>query len=155
MDNLVDLLDQLHDIVEPPPVSMLPATPAWAALGVAVLALAAALAGLWLRHRRRTRARRAALAALRALEPALARGDAAALGQLDALIRRVALAAFPRAEVASLSGRAWIAFLDATGGAFDPHAEALLAAPYAPAPPAYDGRAVARAARAWIAARDA
>jgi hypothetical protein len=31
------------------------------------------------------------------------------------LVKRVALAAFPRERVASLSGQEWLAFLDATG----------------------------------------
>jgi hypothetical protein len=38
-----------------------------------------------------------------------------ALGELPALVKRVALAAWPRERVASLSGSALLAFLDHTG----------------------------------------
>jgi hypothetical protein len=156
-DNLVDLLDQLQDIVEPAPVSLLPATAAWAVLGAVLLALLALGLRRWLRQRRATRYRRAALATLKALEPALAAGDARALWHLDELIRRTALAAFPRREVAALTGPAWIEFLERTGGAggFAGLQDALLAAPYAPGPLAFDGPALARAARQWISRQHA
>ena len=150
-DSLISLIGQLHDIAPPPPVSMMPATWAWAALAAVLLAALAAGLRLWLGHRRRTAYRRAALAELRTLAPALARGDPGALAALDRLIRRTALAAFPRAEVATLAGADWIAFLDRTGGAFDPYAAPLVAGPYAPRPPAFDGPGLVGAARHWIA----
>lgn len=147
--SLIDLLDQLHDLAEPPPVSMMPATWAWAVLaGMVALAVAAALVA-WRRHRRATAYRRAALAELDALVPGLAAGDPGALARLQELLRRTALAAFPRAEVATLTGDAWAGFLDRTGGAFGSLAPAIAAAPYKP-PAAYDGAAVTAAARAWI-----
>jgi len=151
VDSLVELLDQLQDIVEPPPVSMAPATWTWAVLATLLLALAALAAVAWLRHRRRTAYRRAALAELDALAPALSRGDVPALAALAALIRRTALAAFPRDEVATLTGSGWIAFLDRTGGSFAPFAAALASGPYAADPPAFDGPRMLRAARHWIA----
>jgi hypothetical protein len=150
-DSLVDLLDQLQDVLEPPPVSMVPATWGWAVLALLLLGAAALAAWAWLRHRRATAYRRAALAELHALAPALERGDPDTLAALERLLRRTALAAFPRAEVATLTGDAWLAFLDRTGGGFAGFGPALAAAPYAPAPPAVDGRAVLRAARHWIA----
>jgi hypothetical protein len=68
-DSLIDLLDQLQDISEPPPVSMWPATWAWAVLaGLLLLALAIGVVALF-RHRRATAWRRAALAELRRLAP--------------------------------------------------------------------------------------
>jgi hypothetical protein len=149
--SLVDLLDELRDIAEPSPVSMLPATWAWAVLAALLLALAAAGAAAWLRHRRANAYRRAALAELDALAPALEGGDPGALAALARLLRRTALAAFPRAEVATLTGDAWIGFLDRTGGSFAAHAEALTSGPFAPAPPALDAPELVGAARAWIA----
>jgi hypothetical protein len=148
-ENLVDLLGELQDIVEPPPVSLLPQTWAWAVL--AALAFVALGFGLWafLRYRRATAWRRAALAELRALTPALEAGDPGALAGLETLLRRVALVAFPRAEVARLTGGSWARFLAETGGGFGPLAAALAAAPYRPAS-GYDGTAAVAAARRWI-----
>jgi hypothetical protein len=149
-DSLVDLLDQLHDIVEPPPVSMMPATWGWAVVGAAMLAVLGLLLWLYARHRRATAYRRAALAELDMLAPRLEAGDATALAAAETLLRRTALAAFPRAQVATLTGSDWLAFLDRTGGDFAAVGPALAAAPYAPAP-AFDGAAALRAARHWIA----
>ncbi len=149
-ETLVGLIDQLGAIAEPAPVSMAPATPAWAVLALVLVAAAALGLLAWIRHRRATAYRRAALKELRALAPAIGQGDPTALASLDILLRRTALAAFPRAEVASLTGPAWIAFLDRTGGALAPHGPALTAAPYARTPPAFDGPAVLGAARHWL-----
>ena len=148
-ESLVDLLDQLQDIAEPPPVSMAPATWAWAVLAALALALLAVAAAAFLRHRRATAYRRAARAELRALAPALEAGDPAALAAAEAVLRRTALAAFPRAEVAALTGGAWLGFLARTGGTLGAAGPALAAAPYAPTP-AFDGAAVLRAAERWI-----
>ena len=63
--------------------------------------------GRSLRHRRATAWRRAALAELARLAPGLEAGDPAALAGLQTLLRRVALVAFPRVEVARLTGEAW------------------------------------------------
>lgn len=155
-DSLVDLLDQLDDITEPPPVSMLPATPAWAVLALVLLAALALALRAWHRHRRRTAWRRAALAELRALAPGLEAGEPTALAALQTLLRRVALATAPRAQVAPLAGDGWARFLADTGfgapaGALAPD---LAAAPYRPAP-RFDGAAALAAARAWIRRRHA
>lgn len=150
-DSLIGLLGQLQDIVEPAPVSMWPATPAWTVLALVVLALLGYAARACLRRRRATAYRRAALAELKALQPALERADAQALAGLDVLIRRTALAAFPRRDVASLTGAEWVAFLDRTGGRFEAFAGALAVDPYSPSARYSNGRALAGAARHWIA----
>jgi hypothetical protein len=148
-DSLAGLLDQLHDIAEPPPVSMFPATWAWAVLAVLVLVLLAVALVAWLRHRRANAYRRAALAELDALAPALRAGDPRALAAAETVLRRTALAAFPRTEVATLSGDAWLAFLARTGGDFGALGPALAAAPYA-TPPPFDGARALAAVRHWI-----
>jgi hypothetical protein len=148
-DNLVDLLDQLRDITEPPPIPMWPATWAWAVLAALLLAGLALGAVAFVRHRRATAWRRAALAELRGLAPELAAGDPVALARLQTLLRRVALVTAERAEAAPLAGDAWAGFLERTGGDFGALGAALAAAPYRPAP-AYDGGAAISAARRWI-----
>lgn len=151
-ETLVDLLGQIAAITEPPPVSMLPATPAWVVLAVLLLAALVAALLAWRRHRARTAWRRAALAELHALAAGLRSSDPAALAALQTLLRRVALATAPRREVASLTGAGWAGFLADTGARFGPLD--LADAPYRPAA-SYDGAAALAAARAWIRARHA
>lgn len=106
--DLVGLLDRLVPVPEPPPISLWPQTEGWIWLAVLLLVLGIALAQRWLRHRRDNAYRRAALAAI-----ASAGDDAVALA---AILRRTALAAYPRAQVAALQGDAWLAFLDQAYG---------------------------------------
>ncbi|KQY57982.1 hypothetical protein ASD52_22040 [Ensifer sp. Root142] len=115
---LAAALRGLADIALPPPVSMLPQTWAWAVLaGLVLLAIAFALRR-WYRHRELNRYRREALGELRQIEQriraAQTRGDA--LAALPALIKRTALAVWPRETIANLSGKGWIGFLDAHSG---------------------------------------
>ncbi len=103
-------LSRLHDIVTPPPVSLWPSAPGWWLVGAALLVLAVVAVIEFARRRRALRYRRAALVELAALR------DAAPDAQLPRLLKRVALVAHPRAEVAALSGPDWWSFLDRTGG---------------------------------------
>ena len=110
--NLIELLDMLKPVPEPDPISMFPATQGWVWLGLA-LCLAALLVGRWSWRRWRANAyRRAALAELKTA------GDDPAT--VAAILRRAALVAYPRGQVASLTGAAWLAFLEKTcdGAAF-------------------------------------
>ena len=112
-------LERLHDIVAPPPVSWWPPAPGWY-VAAAVLLIAVA----WLGYRRwrayrANRYRRAALEELSSIAR-LVRDPSSrpeGLGALSALLKRVALSMWPRGDVASLSGDAWIRFLDETGNA--------------------------------------
>jgi hypothetical protein len=148
-DSLIDLIDQLQDIVEPAPVSMIPQTWAWAVVAAFLLAGLVAGGWAWVRHRRATAWRRAALAELRALAPALEASEPGALARLQTLLRRVALATAPRAEVAGLTGTDWADYLARTGGDFGALGATLAEAPYRPGR-AGEGRVALDAARAWI-----
>jgi hypothetical protein len=117
-DISVSGLENLHEIVLPDPVSWMPQTIGWyAALGVVLL-----LAGWWvysrLRRFRTNRYRRFALAEIEVIERELRQPEkrAKALAAIPVLVKRTALSTFPRAEVASLSGEQWLAFLDKTVG---------------------------------------
>jgi hypothetical protein len=136
---IADPVAGLIDIPLPQHVSLWPAT--WPARIAIVLLLAAAVATIWqfARHRRANRYRREALGELKRIEHA-ANGMAAqqTAAQLSLLVRRTALAAFPREQIAPLAGEAWLAFLDhGLGGTeFTNGAGRLLAsAPYAPTAP--------------------
>jgi hypothetical protein len=100
-------LDRLHDFYQPPPPAWTPQTVGW----YVVFAIAGLLALWWIiRSTRRWRAnayRREALRELAVLPPE----------EFSTLLKRTALAAWPRERVASLSGDAWLTFLkDSAGG---------------------------------------
>jgi hypothetical protein len=143
-------LQKLNDIVLPPPVSWWPQTWGWAVLG-ALLAAAAAWWGwrAW-RHWKANRYRREALAELDRLET----GSPVILAEaLPELLKRVALAAWPRKTVAPLSGPDWVSFLRTNGGAAgfsDDAARLLDDLEYRAAPDAEASRSAARAVRRWI-----
>jgi len=130
-------LDRLHDIVMPPPGPWWPPAAGWYwVLGFLFGAVLVLLVLAWLR-RQRNRYRREALAELARQEAALREPAArtAALAALAELLKRAALTAFPREQVAHLTGPAWFEFLDRTGRttAFREGAGAILErAAYAP-----------------------
>ena len=148
-----DLVAGLVDIPLPREVSLWPQT--WEArLAVGIL-VAAMIATLWhvVRTRRTNRYRREALAELSRIECAReARSDV--LSRLALLVRRTALAAFPRERVAHLLGPAWLAFLDRSYGGreFSDGAGRLLAGgPYRQLPPDdAELRLLAALIRHWI-----
>lgn len=149
-------LARLHDIVVPDPVPWWPPAPGWLwLLGLAlVLALAVLLAG-FVRWQKR-RYRREALADLARLELAAPRRPpGATLAALAELLKRSALTAYPRRDVAALTGPAWFAFLDRTGGTrfADGLGEALERANYLDRDPARDDgqiRELIREVGTWI-----
>lgn len=148
--NLPDLLALMHGVVVPEPVSWLPETPGWwIALGW-VLAVLALVGWRVARQRRRNRYRREALAALKAIDAQPELGAAEAAQQIAALLKRAALAAYPREQVASLYGIAWAHFLTDSANN-DPQvadaADSLAAASYRSDA---DGRALIAPARRWI-----
>ena len=111
-------LQNLHEILLPNPVSWMPQTIGW----YAIFGLALFVAG-WsvykrLRYYQRNQYRRLALEELAAIEQELQRPEkrVKALAEIPVLLKGAALSAFPRSEVAGLSGEKWLAFLDKTIG---------------------------------------
>lgn len=110
-------LENLRDLALPAPVPLWPPAPGWWILA-AGLASASLVAG-WrsLRRYRANAYRREAWRQLDAIERRVDAGlCAGAASELAVVLKRTALAAFPRAAVASLTGPAWLRFLDQTGG---------------------------------------
>ena len=103
-------MQELHDIVLPGAISLRPQTTAWYVLLFALLALCVWGVFAWRRHVRCNRYRKLALARLVDIE---ARG---AFTELPVLVKQTVLAYSARQEVASLSGDAWLRFLDASYG---------------------------------------
>jgi hypothetical protein len=111
LDSSADL-QALQEISPPAPVAYIPQTIGWLVI-LLLLVLALAAGGWrWLRRYRANRYRREALAALAQIEAHL--NDAAALRELPALVKRVALSFAPREQVAALSGEQWLGFIDRT-----------------------------------------
>ena len=113
-DNPHPQLQHLHDIVFPIPVSWYPQTMAWwILLGFFVLVLAWAGYAIYTRWQA-NRYRRLALNQLRRLEADLTIPDRRlfALTEVPVLLKKTVLACWNRREVASLSGDAWLRFLD-------------------------------------------
>ncbi|SFB32512.1 protein of unknown function [Rhizobium sp. NFR07] len=112
-------LRSLHDIVLPQPVSRMPQTWGWGLLAAIVLVLLLTFAIRAIRRFRRNAYRRDALQHLADLEGGMT--DAAlraqAFRKLAELLKRTALAAWPRAQVATLTGSVWAQFLGRSGGA--------------------------------------
>lgn len=114
-------LNNLHDIVLAPSPSWWPPAPGWFVLFFLVFLSAVWFAWLVYRSRRASAYRRAALIVLAGLRSRMGKADAriTALRALPELLKRTALAAWPRARIAGLSGDEWLAFLDRTGGTKD------------------------------------
>jgi len=109
-------LARMHDIVVPPPVPpWWPLAPGWYLLAGLVTGIAAW--GLWRLWQRRQahRYRLEALAELRAIRRQAVDPREAVVG-IMILLKRTALAAYPRTRVARLSGAAWWEFLDQSAG---------------------------------------
>ncbi len=144
-----DLLP-IRDIHLPEPDFWWPPAPAWWLMALAVALVAGRLL---LSRLRRARLRRAALAELRRLERRYAVDhDAPRLAMgIEILLRRVALALLPRAQVAGRHGEAWLALLERMGEPFDEVARhALLELPYRPAGEGKAAQALLRQVRRWL-----
>ncbi|QDT56552.1 hypothetical protein Pan44_46080 [Caulifigura coniformis] len=147
-------LDSLVDIVVPPPAGWWPLAPGWL-----LVLLAIGLAGLvrlaiLLRDWRRNAYRRDAL---RELDRIAGSDGRTTWTKVPELLKRTALAAWPRADVAGLSGTAWVEFLNHTGrtpGFGGNIGERLLALSYEPGAverfSTTDFQQVVEASRDWI-----
>jgi hypothetical protein len=153
-------LSNLRDIVEPAGNIWWPPAPGQVLLAVLILLWALVAILRWRQHRRQNAYRREALRELASIQGSLLnpQNRADGLRRLSVLLKRVALAAYPRAEVAALTGEGWTAFLDRTAGRDlfkDGPDRALTAAVAAPQPGAdvtsADCQHLVSAARRWIA----
>jgi hypothetical protein len=154
MQQATDPLAQLRDIHTPGMIETWPPAPGWWIL--AALSALLLIAGLtWLyRYWRANRYRREAMSELvRLLENwHKNEDDLAYLEALQKLLKRAALTSFPREEVASLTGEAWVQFLDRTTGSHNfsiGEAEVLIDGTYRP-DISVDIENLHLAAKSWI-----
>ncbi len=143
----VDLRD-IHATAAP---EFWPPAPGWWLLGIAITVVALYVGRQLTRAWRYRKLQNSVLAELDNLS---AHTPVEIATHTSTLLRRVALMCFDRNEVASLSGDAWLAFLDRTGGngAFTTGVGQVLAtAPYAAHDThAADSDALLSLARQWI-----
>jgi len=111
-------LQHLHDIVVPAPPAWFPPAPGWYALGFSLSLLLVYFLLRRYRHYRQNHYRRQALRELDELKQQWQQNRPAAqwLPRLPVLLKRAALAAYGRQQVAALSGTQWLRFLDRTAG---------------------------------------
>ncbi|WP_170481976.1 DUF4381 domain-containing protein [Ruegeria arenilitoris] len=140
--SLVELLDMLEPAPVPNPISMMPQTWGWVVLAVLLFGLIALAALTYLRHRNINAYRRQAL-----LELGVSNDNPAKIAEI---LRRTALVAYPRRQVASLYGENWLNFLRQTAEKNELTNELgqiLLEAPYRDNP---DNPCLTNFAQRWI-----
>lgn len=106
-------LRSLKDLSVPQPISWMPQTWGWALLAGLMALLVIVASARWLRRYRADAYRREALALLFDIEEKMSdparRHDG--IHDLAELLKRVALAGWPREDVAPMSGSSWVRFL--------------------------------------------
>lgn len=149
-------LAKLRDIHLPAPISWWPLAPGWYLLALVGLFSVVALILVIRRH---YLGKRAKLASLRLLSQYYEEYQRGATSQetsmkISELLRRVAMVYFPREQIASLQGRAWLDFLarNVRGADFYAFYDCLLELPYQPAKEK-DLQAFFSGAKIWIKER--
>ncbi len=142
----------LRDIHLPAAPGFWPPAPGWWLLFALLLAFALWLGRFGWGRYRQWRRRQRILGELDRLQARELRGPTL-VAAVSALLKRVALSRYPRAEVAVLTGDAWVAFLDRSGGdgCFAQGAGRVLAeGAYAPEIADIDAQALLAVARDWL-----
>ena len=150
--NPQDPLDKLQPLRVPEAIGWWPPAPGWWLLLLLAIVLVAVTAYLLYRRYRKNAYRRIALLQLQTLhKDYLVQLDAGHyLGQINGLLKSVALLAYPRDTVAAQHGEPWRAFLNSTLPPREQLPTAFNDALYQPSCPPIDVMQVHQAARAWI-----
>jgi hypothetical protein len=112
--NLPELLALMHEIVLPDAISRMPEGPGWWILFAWLVACSVIFARHLLLRRKANAYRREATVLLRDIAADKSLSGAQAAEQIAILVKRTALAAYPRETVASLYGADWAQFLRET-----------------------------------------
>lgn len=150
--NPQDPLANLHPLREPELIGWWPLAPGWWLLLFTTLLCVAALVYLLRKHYRNNAYRRRALLQLQSLHTQYqaSRDTSGYLTELNALLKSVALQAFPPTEVASQYGEDWLLFLNRRAKPNEQFDPAFAAAVYVKSCPKIDVVQTHRAAKHWI-----
>lgn len=156
--NQQDPLAQLRDIHLPDMPGWWPPAPGWWILAALVLVALGTALWIWRRHHQRQAYRRQALQELeQAWAEFAADGDTGSYAQrLSQILRRTALAAYPNAEIAALTGAEWQRFLDSSspdsikGDFLGPEGERLASLSYRPLDTDVDLQPLHNLAMTWV-----
>lgn len=107
----VNLINQLRDIHYPMPISIWPLALGWFLLIGFCLFLFALMLFIWKKNNKKNRLKKIVLKRLVELQNQQQHMHDVS-EELSILLKRVALANYPRHEVAGLHGEAWLKFLD-------------------------------------------
>ena len=152
MDNSSEL-DKLRDVHLPLPLDWWTMAPGWYVLGFMILIGLLSLSYLVRLYLIQSRPKRHALQLLAKYQKENANSQISC-ALISELLKRVALAYYPRSQVAKLQGQAWLDFLNSTGKGvdFNPVRIQLLERPYQPPHPE-DLQKIYECARTWIKKR--
>lgn len=155
--NPQDPLAALHPLRQPDPINWWPLAPGWWLLIVLLLLAISAVAFLLLRRYRRNAYRRKALSQLEQLRQAHLQhqDDAVYLAGTNALLKSVALRAYPRRDVAACSGDAWLDFLNGSCSKAGRFPAGFVTAAYRKQCPAIDMEQLYESAVYWIKRHEA
>ncbi|CAA0098898.1 Uncharacterised protein [Halioglobus japonicus] len=150
--NPQDPLANLHPLRQPELIGWWPPAPGWWLLLCLTILAVAVLVYLLRKHHRKNAYRRQALRQLQALHTKFQHddNDGDYLGDINALLKSVALLAYPRSSVASQHGAAWRMFLNQSLPADTQLPESFDNAVYQPQAPDIDLALVHKAALHWI-----
>ncbi len=107
-------LDMLRDIHLPDEVSAWPPAPGWWILAILSIALILWIVRFFWKKHQQKKLLRLSIYTMNELELAYSqhKDPAVLVKQYSSLLRQIALARFPRQEIASLTGQSWLTFLD-------------------------------------------
>jgi hypothetical protein len=150
--NPQDPLANLLPLRAPDVIGWWPLAPGWWFLIVAALIALAALTYVGIRYFKRNAYRRRALRQLQDLHTRYQSNSEATLylGQINSLLKSVALAAYPRREVAAMHGADWECFLGNCVKPVAPFPDGFAMANYVKTSPDIDLAQLYRAALYWI-----
>lgn len=112
MANPTNLLQNLRGIHLPSPISMWPKTFGWYILIALLIILTLTMTVKLYRYYFKKSCQKKLINELHRLTTLYFTSPTESLAKISILLRRIALAAFPRKEVAGLNGEAWLKFLD-------------------------------------------